>query len=150
VLFTPNVITLAARSPILPGGGKTGGVGSLKITIKTLPPELRPGTARGGHANQLGIKITGVSINSLPLPNWVIQEQMDKAIPKLSAGIRQLLFSNIGPRADYYMPAINQWLDHVKHGEPFTPAMVTEGDRDFALKDIRIEEGQLTIVVGPP
>lgn len=150
VIFSPNVIRLAARTPILPGGGKVGGVGSLTLTVITLPPDVRPGAGRRMSGNQLGIKVTGVSINSLPLPNWVIQQKLDETIPKLSASIRQLLVSNIGNRADHYMPAINQWLDHAKRGEPFTPLLVTEGDRPFAIKNIQVDEGILTIEVGPP
>lgn len=144
VYFSPGKITLAARSTRIPSSDSQGGVGSLAITLETLVPESGTGN------NQVRIAVEGLAVNSLPLPRWVIKNQIDKAGPLLVREVRRIMVSNMGNKAEHFMPDIIDWLDHAQRGEPFTPQLKTEGLRPFALKEIRVDQGKLTLRIGPP
>ncbi len=67
----------------------------------------------------------------------------------LSAKVHDALLRNSGAAAAHeYTSTITDWIEHALNGAPYRPEFVRH-HRPVAIKELLVEDGRLTIVVGP-
>ncbi len=142
VVFSGGEVRLAVRTPRVPSGNPAGGVASIVFGVTTT-------TDASGEPIGL-IKISGVAAGSLPIPKWVVETRMRRLVPTLAAVVHQTITYQLGVRdSASMMPQIETAILAVAEGQPF-PLKFVADHRTVLVKEIRVEDGVLTIVLGPP
>jgi hypothetical protein len=142
VIFSGGKVRLAVRTTKIPSGNAAGGVASIVFGVTTT-------TNAGGEPIGL-IKIEGVYAGSLPIPKWLVEERMRRAVPTLAAVAHQTITYQLGVRdSASMMPQIETAIRAVAMGEPF-PLKFVADHRDVLVKVIQVDDGVLTVIFGPP
>jgi hypothetical protein len=142
IIFSGGEVRLAVRTTKIPSGNAAGGVASIVFAVTTT-------TDAAGEPIGL-IKITGVYAGSLPIPKSLVEERMRRAVPTIAAVAHQTITYQLGVRdSASMMPQIETAIHAVAEGEPF-PLKFVADHREVLVKEIHIDDGILTIVLGPP
>lgn len=143
VSFSPDTVTFSTRMQQIPGQGGRGGIVSLVVTLKTIPPR----NAETGAKLQVAVR--GVWIGSLPLPQWAVRQQLDSMWPSLLAGVQQAMTDPSNPQKNQNDHAvIVEALEHARRGEAFVPTDPRTGRR-YPLRNIQVSDGKFTVHLGP-
>jgi hypothetical protein len=142
VVFTPGKVTVAARTTRLPSPNRDGGVATLVFDVGTVP-------STDGKTMGL-VKLTGVWAGMLPLPRSAVDTRLQALVPTITAAIQQ------AAQAQFNLRESTQWTraaEDVVHkasvGEPF-PLEFKVDRKQLVIRDLRVEEGKFTVVMGPP
>ncbi|MGN6370621.1 MAG: hypothetical protein ACTHN5_20400 [Phycisphaerae bacterium] len=142
VRFSPGKITVAARSPRIPGSDPAGGVLSVTFVVEsTFGPDGAP----------MGvIRIDSAAIGNLPIPKSVIESKLKALTPTLAAVAKETITYQLGVRdTAVLMPQIETAIRAVSEGQPF-PLRFRYDRRDILIREVRVEDGVLIIHFAPP
>jgi hypothetical protein len=131
-------VTLAARTTRLPGPSPAGGVASVTFTIEVIPNDPDPPNCR--------VTIESVHVGNLRVPKSLVAGKIRMLLPALADALEQTarLSTKDWSKA---MPQIESTIHAIENGEPF-PLKLTH-DRPVIIKDIRVNDGSLTVILAP-
>jgi hypothetical protein len=142
VVFTPGKITLAARTPKAPGGTPNGGVVSVVFSVRST--QAVDGSPAGV------IHIDGLWVGNLPVPRSFAQDRVQATLPQLIPAIERALSLRLGARrSDTVKHDVEDTSRLIAAGEPF-PLEFKFDRRMVVIKEIRVDDGSLTITFVPP
>ncbi len=142
MVFSPGKVTVAVRTPKAPGTDPAGGVVSVVFVVQTT-------IAADGSPIGL-IKIDGAYVGDLPIPKWIVEKRMRAVVPTLAAVVQQTLTYQLGLHdSASLMPQVTAAIRAVSEGAPFPLSFVSD-HRQVLVKEIRVDEGLLTVIFGPP
>jgi hypothetical protein len=132
-------VTLAARTTRLPGPAPAGGVASVTFSIAVIPhgPDAAPSGV---------VKIESVQVGNLRVPKSFVAGKLRMLLPMLTDALEQ------GARLSMKdwnkaQPQIDSMLNAIERGEPFP--LKIERERPVIIKDIRVNDGSLTVILAP-
>jgi len=142
VLFSSGKVTVAARSPKIPGDDPNGGVVSVSFVVET---------TTGPDGSPMGvIHIDSASVGWLPIPKSLVESKLKSMLPSVAAVAQQTITYQLGVHdSAALMPQIETVIRAVSDGEPF-PLRFRYDRRDVLIQEIRVDDGSLSIVFAPP
>ena len=145
VRFTPGKITVAARSPKLPGSDATGTSGGVLSVSFAVDSSFAPDGAPMGV-----IHIDSAAVGNLPIPKSIVESKLKDIAPTLAALARETITYQLGVRdTTTLMPQVEAAIRAISQGEPF-PLRFRYDRRDILIREVRVEDGVLIIVFAPP
>ena len=147
VVFTPGKITLAARTPKAPGSDPRGGVVSVVFAVKgTLVTEGSPPV----EVPAAEVRISGLWVGNLPVPKSIAEDRVRALLPTLIPEVERTLNLQLGPRrTTSMMREVKGTAQSIVDGEPF-PLEFKFDRRSVVIREIRVDDGSLTITFVPP
>lgn len=142
VHFVPGNVIIAVRTPKVPGREANGGVATVTLRVRTVPPD--PSVNTPGNMGQVFVE--GVSAGSLPIPSFVVADKLKNMAPALEPLVKDALAMH---NAEDELPIAMDILNRGLHGEPF-PMSFTFRKRPITVKEIRVTSGQFSIVFMRP
>jgi hypothetical protein len=145
VRFENGKVTIAARSTRLPSGYAQGGVGSVSFSV---------GIVAGSDGAPKGLaRLESVHVGVLTVPKSLVESRLRAVLPAIvtaavDAG-RQLGTGSRSNPGHNFDAMIEQVVRAIVMGEPF-PLQYRIDRRDVIIKELKVEDGRFTIVVGPP
>jgi hypothetical protein len=141
VVFTPGKVTISARSPRLPGSDSRGGVGSVVFSV---------GIVNAPDGQPMGIvKLTSVWIGNLPVPRSLVEGRIKTVAPSIVAAVEEAVRLRMNTSdASKMVPYVDEIVSDVTQARPF-PLKQAMGSKRFVIKDLRVDQGQLTVVLAP-
>lgn len=145
VLLKPGVVTIAARTTRVSSGDPNGGVMAASFIVES--------SVGGGGAPMGNIRLSSAQVGRLPIPTSLLHSRIQAMEPALVTLANQAItmqFNNAGqggtpPR----IPEIEAAVHAIINAQPF-PLSFTVDRRKVLVKEIRVEDGSLTIVFSPP
>ena len=142
VRFTAGKITVAARSPKIPGSNPAGGILSVTFVVDS---SFAPDGAPMGV-----IHIDSAAVGNLPIPKSIVESKLKDLTPTIVALAKETITYQLGVRdAAAIMPQIETAIRAISEGQPF-PLRFRYDRRDILIREVRVEDGLLTILFAPP
>lgn len=142
VRFVPGKVIMAVRTPMVPGRDPSGGVATITLRVRTVPPDSSVKVP--GNMGQ--ILVDSVGAGSLPLPSFIVEEKIKNMAPALEPLVKEAMTMH---NVDEDMPVVMDILTRALHGEPFSMSF-TFRRRPVTVKEIRVTEGKLSITFTKP
>lgn len=142
VHFVPGNVIIAVRTPRVPGRDPNGGVATVTLRVRTVPPE--PNVKIPGNMGQVFVE--GVTVGSLPVPSFIVADKLKNMSPMLEPVLKEALAMH---NAEDELPMAMEILTRGLHGEPFTMSFSFRR-RPITVKEIRVTEGKFSITFAKP
>jgi hypothetical protein len=148
VLFSEGKVTIAARTTKLPGPAPGGGVASVTISVQTIP------TGPASAPNFL-VRVEGTFAGRLRIPQSIVENRVRSLMPALVKATTQTVQLGTGggtasgSGSAKTIEEIEKKITAIQRGEPFPLTRSYDG-RMVVVKDIRLNDGSLTVIFGPP
>jgi hypothetical protein len=136
VAFGPGTVTVSARIRDLPGATKQGGVATLVFAV----------TVEEHFGRKMGqVKLVGARAGRLPVPVSWVEARIRGAMPQIVQAVEKMIQVQLNTKD---VSAVEDALQRAGAGQPF-PLEYRINKKDVVVKEIKLEEGRFTVVLGP-
>ena len=142
VVFSPDKVTISARTTSIPSSDPRGGVGTLVYSV---------GIVNDADGSPKGlVRLRGAWIGMLPVPKSVVESRLQAMVPTLMPAIIEAIELQINARnAIQITPETEALIEAVMRGQPF-PLRHFIDHRQLVIEQIKVDDGALTVVIAPP